>query len=69
MTTFHIPDMSCGHCKATVEKAIHTLDPEARIEFDMETRRVVLVSRTEPANVQAALAQPATRPPQPEAWA
>jgi copper chaperone len=56
MTTFHIPDMSCGHCKATVEKAIHTFDPEARIEFDMETRRVVLVSRTETANVQAALA-------------
>lgn len=27
MTTFHIPDMSCGHCKATVERTIHGIDP------------------------------------------
>jgi len=56
MTTFHIPDMSCGHCKATVEKTIHALDPAARIEFDMAARRIVLDSRAETANVQAALA-------------
>ncbi|MCQ0092986.1 heavy-metal-associated domain-containing protein [Roseovarius sp. M141] len=33
MKIFHIPDMSCGHCKATVEKAIHALDPDARIDI------------------------------------
>ncbi len=56
MTTFHIPDMSCGHCKATVEKAIHALDPAARIDFDMEARRIALDSRAETADLQAALA-------------
>ncbi len=55
MTTFHIPDMSCGHCKATVEKTIHALDPEARIDFDMDARRIALDSRADTANVQAAL--------------
>lgn len=56
MTTFHIPDMSCGHCKATVEKTIHALDPAARIDFDMEARRIALDSQAETVNVQAALA-------------
>jgi copper chaperone len=56
MTTFHIPDMSCGHCKATVEKTIHTIDPAARIDFDMEARRIKLDGQAETANLQAALA-------------
>lgn len=57
MTTFHIPDMTCGHCKATVEKAIIVLDPEAHINFDMEARRIALDSVMEVAKVQAALAE------------
>jgi copper chaperone len=56
MDTFHIPDMSCGHCKATVEKAIHTLDPEAQIDFDMEARRIELDSRAKAADVRSVLA-------------
>lgn len=56
MKTFHIPDMSCGHCKATVEKTILALDPEARIEFDMTARRISLDTRAEADKVQAALA-------------
>jgi len=51
MTTFHIPDMSCGHCKATVEKTIHTIDPAARIDFDMEARRIKLDGQAETANL------------------
>ncbi|CAM3238498.1 heavy-metal-associated domain-containing protein [Paracoccus nototheniae] len=56
MTTFNIPNMSCGHCKATVEKTIHAIDPEAKIEFDMASRKITLDSRTHPDNVQTALA-------------
>jgi copper chaperone CopZ len=56
MTTFHIPDMSCGHCKATVEKTIHALDPEAQIEFDMAARRISVESSTDAVRVETALA-------------
>ncbi len=56
MTTLHIPDMSCGHRKATVEKTIHDLDPAARIDFDMAARRISVESGTDAANLQAALA-------------
>ena len=40
MTTFHIPDMNCGHRKAMVKKTIHALDPAARFEFDMAAQRI-----------------------------
>lgn len=57
MTTFYIPDMSCGHCKATIEKTIKVIDPEAHINFDMEARRIALDSALSAANVQAALTE------------
>jgi len=57
MTIFHIPDMSCGHCKATVEKTIHSLDPEARIAFDMAARWISVESNTDAARVKTALAE------------
>ncbi len=57
MTTFHIPDMSCGHCKATIEKTIHALAPTAQIAFDMAARRISVESITDAQSVQAALAE------------
>jgi copper chaperone CopZ len=57
MTTFHIPDMSCGHCKATVEKTIRALDPAAQIEFDMAARRISVESSTDAGRVRTALAE------------
>ncbi|MCF3595025.1 heavy-metal-associated domain-containing protein [Rhodobacteraceae bacterium LMO-12] len=56
MKSFHIPDMSCGHCKSTVENTIHALDPEARVEFDMQARQITLDTMVEAMIVQAALA-------------
>lgn len=44
MTTLMIPDMSCGHRKATVEKTIKNLDPAAVLAFDMPARRVAVQS-------------------------
>jgi len=57
MTTYHIPDMSCGHCKSTVEKTIHGLDPAARIEFDMAARKIAVESKADVTAVTAALAK------------
>jgi copper chaperone len=44
MTDLHVPDLSCGHCKATIEKAIKTLDPDAHISFDMDARNIHVTS-------------------------
>lgn len=57
MTTFHIPDMSCGHCKATIETTIKGLDPSARITFNMDARDVQVTSQAETENLITALAK------------
>lgn len=55
MTHLHIPDMSCGHCKAAVTEAIKAIDPSAQIEFDMEARKIALRSAAADEAIQAAL--------------
>lgn len=37
---YHVPDMSCGHCKATIETALSTLDPAIDITVDLSGRIV-----------------------------
>jgi copper chaperone len=56
MTTFLIPDMSCGHCKATIEKTVHGLDPAAALNFDMPARQVQIETSAPLAKLQSALA-------------
>ncbi len=48
-----IPDMSCGHCKATVEKTIAAVDPAARVVVDLGTRTVEITG----SSVREALLQ------------
>ena len=40
MTRFSVPEMSCGHCKATIEAALLEADGGAELTFDMEAREV-----------------------------
>ena len=35
-----VPDMSCGHCKATVEKALLTVEGVERATVDLEAKTV-----------------------------
>ncbi|OUS06265.1 hypothetical protein A9Q96_09785 [Rhodobacterales bacterium 52_120_T64] len=39
MSAFIIPEMTCGHCKATVENAIHELDAAAIVTVDLDAHR------------------------------
>ena len=55
MTTYSIPAMSCGHCKATVEKTVLALDPTATLSFDMPARTVAIDTGRDDALLRAAL--------------
>ncbi|MBI1418920.1 MAG: hypothetical protein GC146_17045 [Limimaricola sp.] len=55
MTTFVVPDMSCGHCKAAVEKAVAKLDAQARVTVDLDTKIVEVEGTPTPEAVVAAL--------------
>ena len=52
---FHVPDMSCGHCKATIERAVGAADPRATITTDLDSRTVTIVSSLDPALVQSTM--------------
>ena len=36
--------MSCGHCKAAIEKAVADVDADARVSVDLENRTVSIES-------------------------
>lgn len=44
MPTFNVPDMSCGHCVKAISDAVHSLDIDAKIETNLETKNVDIVS-------------------------
>ena len=56
MTTFSVPDMSCGHCRATIEKTVRGLDPAATLDFDMAGRTVNVQTSQDDDSLRAALA-------------
>lgn len=60
MTTLSVPDMSCGHCKASVEAALAPI--ASRVEVDLPARRVTVEGAAPEAAVQAlaAIGFPAT---------
>ncbi|MFN3992334.1 MAG: heavy-metal-associated domain-containing protein [Tabrizicola flagellatus] len=40
MTTFSVPDMSCGHCKAAIETALAAVPQAGEVKVDLATRTV-----------------------------
>lgn len=38
----NVPDMSCGHCKSTVEKALLAVDGVAGASVDLEAKTVAV---------------------------
>lgn len=40
MLKLKVPEMSCGHCASTVEKAVKSVDPAARVDVDLGSSTV-----------------------------
>ena len=55
MTTYKVPEMTCGHCKKTVEEALHRIDAKADIKVDLEKHEIALASAASSDQVLAAL--------------
>ena len=41
-TTLFVPDISCGHCKMSIEKAVGALEGIEKVEVNIEPRTVDL---------------------------
>ena len=57
MTTLSIPDMSCGHCRASVEQALGQLAGVEKISVDLTRRTAEVEGPASPAALIAALDQ------------
>lgn len=44
MITFHVNDMTCGHCAGLINKTLKAIDDESRVTVDLERRLVSVVS-------------------------
>lgn len=55
MLELSVPDMSCGHCKAAVEKAVASVDAQAAVSVDLDARTVRIDSAASPDSLIAAL--------------
>ncbi|WP_108257885.1 heavy-metal-associated domain-containing protein [Mangrovicoccus ximenensis] len=53
---FSVPDMSCGHCRASIETAVKSADPAARLAFDQDSRQVEIGSTLAAPALAAVLA-------------
>lgn len=51
--SFSVPDMSCGHCRASIETALKPLG--AAVAFDQPARQIIVTGPTDPAPIIAAL--------------
>jgi copper chaperone len=56
MQLYKVPKMSCDGCVRTIEVAVKSLDPQAKISCDLQTREVAVDTRTLPKLVAEALA-------------
>lgn len=55
MIKLSVPEMTCGHCKATIEKAVAGVDPAARVAVDLATHSVEISSRVDTPTLIGAL--------------
>ncbi|GGD20339.1 heavy-metal-associated domain-containing protein [Sinisalibacter lacisalsi] len=55
MSRFSVPEMSCGHCKASIEGALLDADPGADVSFDMEAREVEVDAVLDESEIIAAI--------------
>ena len=44
MLTFQVNDMTCGHCVATITKAVKAVDANARVTIDLAQHKVEIES-------------------------
>lgn len=57
MLEFNLPDMSCGHCASTVTQTCKLVDPAAKVEVDLNARKVTVQSSEDRQDFAEALAE------------
>ena len=51
MLKLKVPDMSCGHCVSTIEKAVKSVDPAANVKVDLASSTVSVETNADEAKI------------------
>jgi copper chaperone len=56
-TTYRVPGMTCGHCRAAIETEVGALDGVESVAVDVDTKLVAVVGTASDAAVRAAIVE------------
>jgi copper chaperone len=54
---FKVPEMTCGGCVSNITRAIKTVDANATVHGDLQTKIVLVETKSPEPEIKAALAQ------------
>jgi len=55
MIEFRVNDMTCGHCVASVTKAVKAVEPAAKVDIDLGSKRVRVEGTDARDKIEAAI--------------
>lgn len=55
MHRYSVPAMTCGHCAATIDRAIKSVDPKAEVNVDLAKQEVSVRSLVAAAQIETAI--------------
>ncbi|MFC0218877.1 copper chaperone CopZ [Pseudochelatococcus lubricantis] len=55
MPTLKVPKMNCEGCAATIEKAVKSIDPQAKVTADLAAKTVAIETTVDPQAVSRAV--------------
>jgi copper chaperone len=55
MVELRVDEMTCGHCVRAVTQAVRSVEPEARVEVDLDSKRVRVEGARSPDDLIRAL--------------
>ena len=53
--TYHVPEISCGHCKTAIEGEVAKVDGVSLVEVDIDTKLVRVDGEADDATIRAAI--------------
>ena len=53
--TYHVPDMTCGHCERAITASVKAAVPAANVAVDLAAHQVVVSGATDETRVAAAI--------------
>jgi copper chaperone len=56
-TTYHVPGISCGHCRSAIETEVGALDGVESVAVDIDTKQVVVVGSAGDDAIRAAIVE------------